>query len=116
MPYTAKDDPVFEDGFFVEDSDLRCWSELAEPLKRVVAAEVAAGNKAFNIIAWHDQTPRRICVQFIGPAKSDLTKLPDGVALSKDVYEGEMYALIDTATKHQLSFEDPTWKDEDIGA
>jgi hypothetical protein len=115
MAYIAKDDPVFIDGFCVEGTDTRCWSELAEPLRQFVLFEAAAGNKAFNIIAWHDHTPRRICVQLYGPAKSDLSHLPEGLVLSRDVYEGDMYAVIDQVTNHQVSFSDPNWKDEEIG-
>lgn len=116
MAYTATGDPVFEDGFVVEDSDIRCWDELAEPLKRIVLSEAAAGNKAFNIIAWHEHTPRRICVQLYGPAKTDLSKLPPGVSLSKKVYDSQLYAIVDLATQHQLAFTDPNWKEEDFGA
>ncbi|PZO16084.1 MAG: hypothetical protein DCE87_06905 [Betaproteobacteria bacterium] len=46
MGYVAQSDPIFCDGFYVEDHDLRNWTDVAEPLRRIVESEAKAGNKS----------------------------------------------------------------------
>ena len=117
MARIARNDPVFEEGFIVESVDDRCWNELAPALKQLVLAEAAAGNKAANIgVA---AGTRLIRVALPGPAKQDLSTLPEGLVLRKGftsefpVFDSELYAVFDLATMHSVSFADPSYEFDD---
>lgn len=72
MSYWAKDDPLFADGHYVEDSELCRFEELSAPVRLLVLREAAAGNK---IEAIH-----RGFVQLQRPPTCGVLGLPEGLA------------------------------------
>ena len=105
------DDPVFRDQFFIEDYDLRNWEALAVPLKTIVLAEAAKGNKV--LCTTRHQSPSRIVMQLMAPAQVDWSQLPDGAVMRSGytaefpVYDTDLYAIFDLASGDYIAFGDP---------
>ncbi len=119
MGYLAKDDQVFIDGFFVEDVDLRCWGDLAAPLKHIVLAEASRGNKAVNIICRLADASHGVSVQMSEPPRSDVSQLPADITVHRrytpqcPVLEGELLVLLHATSGDNVRFPDPNYRPED---
>ena len=72
MNYWATEDPLFEDGHYVEDWELRHWEKLSALVRGFVEREAARGNKIRNIGADH--------VFLMKPPLDGLLALPAGLA------------------------------------
>lgn len=114
MGYIAQSDPIFCDGFYVEDHDLRNWTDIAEPLRRIVESEAKAGNKVSH--TQRDVQSHRIDISLSGPARSDLSRLPETVALYSTyddqyrVYDSELYVIYHLQSGDAVRFSDPEHK------
>jgi hypothetical protein len=72
MNYVAADDPLFEDGHYVEEWELRHWQRLSLVVRSFVEFEAARGNKVTAIGADH--------VFLARPPTDGLLALPEGLA------------------------------------
>jgi hypothetical protein len=93
MNYWAKDDPLFADGHYVEDWELRRFRALSAPVQTLLRDEAALGNKLQSIV---EQT-----VFLTHPPSCGVLGLPEGLAFlcpiqheGARVYDGDDEGVI----------------------
>jgi hypothetical protein len=74
MNYWAKDDPLFVEGHYVEDWELKHWTNLSQTLREFVQDQARRGNKIKSI--GHDH------VFLASPPLDGLLELPSGFAFA----------------------------------
>jgi hypothetical protein len=93
MNYSAKGDPLFVDGHYVEDWELKHWSNLSQVVRDFVEDQAGRGNKIRHIGRDH--------VFLVAPPLDGLLSLPPGLAFACPYrttgtcpYEGEEDGII----------------------